>query len=228
MRPDSPYDLVISLGGRCDVSFQIRQYFDLERTYFFDWLITPISSVLALLKSDFADVCLRENLKIVPAAGSGGTAQTVIDVKYGFALHHEFTRTPENRISDAFEAEIENVQAKMRVLAGRVLEALDSRQRILFVRRGGDFTMPGEIQHTPDPAFATSLHAGLKDRAPTLNFDLLAMNMPAPPEEDRPKTLIMGQVHPPLQGEWPDPTLNWRGSTKSYTAHFDRLLAARA
>jgi hypothetical protein len=42
-------DLVISLGTNCEVTFQLRRVFRTERAYPFDWWITPLHVVAALL-----------------------------------------------------------------------------------------------------------------------------------------------------------------------------------
>lgn len=218
------YDAVISLGCRCDTAFQIRNYFGIDRAYFFDWLISPLSSVINLLDNDFSDVCLRENLEIIPAPVSGPTVETVIDKKYGYALHHEFSRTPEGRISAAFEEEFAKANSKLLFLSQRLNWILSNRGRVLFVRRGGDFDIRDEIPYKNDDSCILRLNSSLRRKAPNLDFDLLALNAPQPNQGQIPENIHFRSLHGPKAGEWSDPAHNWKGSTISYSESFDSIV----
>lgn len=111
---------VISLGRACDTAHQIRKNFDQPETYPFDWLITPLEALTALVSNDFEGFLREENLSAQPTY--------VEDVRYSVRLLHDF---PDHKIeSDILRV----VQEKYDRRISRWRDALFNAEKILFVR----------------------------------------------------------------------------------------------
>lgn len=59
-------DRVISLGGLCEVAFQIRRFVRSDKAYPFDWWITPFASVPKVLEGGLRHVFEPQHLVKVP------------------------------------------------------------------------------------------------------------------------------------------------------------------
>jgi hypothetical protein len=90
------FNSIISLGTHCLPSDHYRRFFKQEPSSPFDWMITPIPSLIKILEDDGKQF----GLKITPAMDS----TSALCVNYGCYYHHEFEKTPENKIIVTEEA----------------------------------------------------------------------------------------------------------------------------
>ena len=84
-------DRVISLGTNCEIAFNLRRHFGIERAYPFDWWFTPLDAVASVLASRFAVDIDRDNLQAV------GGGRSILNRKYRILHHHDFPRLPGSR-----------------------------------------------------------------------------------------------------------------------------------
>ena len=82
---ERPYEAVISLGGLCQVPYQVEQRFGLRISSPFDWLVTPLEAVTKILADDGAS--------FGQAASPRFDGATAVCDRYGVAYHHDFPRT---------------------------------------------------------------------------------------------------------------------------------------
>lgn len=121
--PDT-FDTVISLGAHCGAATYQEKFFGNKTTSCFDWLVTPIDSVIKVLEDNGASFGLEFS-----ASRSGAAA---ICQKYGLIYMHEFPCESDSRIRFS-AAIIENVRSKLLYKYDRMI-ATAAAGRPLFVR----------------------------------------------------------------------------------------------
>jgi Putative papain-like cysteine peptidase (DUF1796) len=154
-------DRFISLGRTCKVAFHIRRRLGLERAYPFDWWITPLSSIAPLLRSGFDLDIPRDNL-MVP-----DERNTVINKRWQIRHHHDFPRK-HRKIVPNWASHVDTVRAKYRRRSARLLEALNTTDRITFMISQNEDETAESATHLDD------ICAALEHIAPRLDFRLLA------------------------------------------------------
>lgn len=120
-------DLVISLGTNCEVSFNIRNTFGTERAYPFDWWITPLQSVAAIVRDRFALDVAAHNLV------HAGTPASIMNRKYGLLHHHDFGHVSADARDESWMSLIPAVADKYRALGERFFADVASARDVLFV-----------------------------------------------------------------------------------------------
>lgn len=152
------YDAVISLGGLCATAKQLQRRNLRPRSLGLDWAGIPFLEGIPLFingfQRDFADLCLKENLKWVndPIRSHG-----FFDTSYQFSMVHTFRKPPTEQ--DWYEADIATFRKRMR----RLFDICDNAQRVLFV-----FATRIEF----DLQLCEDLRAALSRRFPRLDFRL--------------------------------------------------------
>jgi len=84
------FNSILSLGSHCEPSDHYRRFFGEEPSSPFDWLITPLSSLLKILEDNGNSF----GLKITPALDD----TSVECLHYGCLYHHEFEKLPSGKI----------------------------------------------------------------------------------------------------------------------------------
>jgi hypothetical protein len=119
--PSSLCDVAISLGGWCAVAYQLGEHGYRTVSYPFDWIVTPVSALLHLLKHDFDGFLDRGDLW-------RADGQTYIENSLGLKFFHDF------HLTESFLSEYESVKEKYDRRTARFREVLDSVDRVAFVR----------------------------------------------------------------------------------------------
>lgn len=178
------FQRVLSIGADCQPAFQIEHAFGKTRGVF-DWLVTPIDSVLEVLKDGGAGLAVDF---IAPPGG-----HTVICGRYGLLYHHEFVMAPDGGVNFSLEA-CSQVKEKFKHKMSQFDQACHGEGRTLFVRRkiatgiGGD-----RFNHEPfTSAEANRLVEGIASRYPDLDFSVLL----ALTEKDLSRTDLSGDTDP--------------------------------
>jgi hypothetical protein len=149
------YDAFISLGGSCQTAHQLEANKLKGPSLPFDWVVSPFSSVHALIANDFAGLLEKENLALVQDDEIGWYVE---DQKYRIRFLHDFPLDLE--FMRAYDA----VRSKYQRRSKRLLELLNASRRVLLIRL--DSTRE-EAQ-----AFTEMLH----QKFPQLRYDLLALS----------------------------------------------------
>jgi len=123
-------DLVISLGTNCEIAFNIRNTFGTERAYPFDWWITPIQSVAAIVRDGFALEVNPNNLF------HAGVMPSIVNRKYGLLHHHDFGRLSPDAADESWKAMIPAVADKYRALGERFFYDVARAGTVLFIING--------------------------------------------------------------------------------------------
>ena len=122
---------LISLGWWCQTAHYIRQHYS-QQGQFFDWTQQSSQSIINLLRRDFRDVFLKENLLIDPRT----VDNRVVDRATNINFHHIFTRNLPNKRVDqkTVDLEYESAKAKVDRLINRWRELKYDKDQLVFVR----------------------------------------------------------------------------------------------
>lgn len=87
---ETVYDEIISLGGNCEVAHHLREVGAYRVKGIFDWLVTPMSSVIEIISNEANEIG-----EVIIATNDGTSAKCK---KYSTLLHHEFPRAENNEL----------------------------------------------------------------------------------------------------------------------------------
>ena len=180
------FDKIISLGCNCELTWNIRNHFGIERAYPLDWWITPFQALRKLLENRFHDLFNINNLEVSP------DLLTVKDKYYNLLYHHDFKRTEDDKITDDnIDEQLPLLKQKYDMLIERFFKDPENK-RVLFVRN-----RDGNIPHldrdtTPmDKNTFEQLYDLLEELFPNSQISLLITNCPIFPKVRRRKGYIV-------------------------------------
>ncbi|WP_277757415.1 DUF1796 family putative cysteine peptidase [Achromobacter denitrificans] len=207
--------LLLSLGGRCEVAWQLENLFGHKISGPFDWLVTPAQSIPGLIQERFSRIADPDALDISHYIHpvTGARLQTVLNRHYNVFLHHEFSRSPSGEISADWRNEIGKVSEKWQFVVGRWFETLRKASNVVFVRRRGNFTMPEE----QDLPTTEADYRNLLDSLDSISIaPRLAVADPGCEiAHERVYTATVGAAGPT---DWADPGEYWKGATAGWQA----------
>src|ERR1051325_1596927 len=120
---------VVSLGGNCMVTMEMRKFFGIETSNLFDWWITPGDALVQLIEDDFEGLFTPEYLKFV------GDRKSVANLRYGILHHHDFPRNDiEDRVVGMSNEDIQRNREKFAYLKNRWDALGDNGGPVLFIR----------------------------------------------------------------------------------------------
>lgn len=200
------FSRVISIGGVCQVAWQIEQHFGFRTTSPFDWLVTPLAAIDRVLTDDGAafgkDVAL--------------CGDTALCRHYGVAYHHEFPRDDARRplVSDETLAAC---REKLRHKYERFCSALADRRPTLFIRMLGHLRAGALYVRDPDPVTTDDLNrlaASLERKFPRLPFAIAYVYQREFTWNRYDKAALDPRIHPfalPYrpQDDWKGDPANW-------------------
>jgi hypothetical protein len=162
------FELIISLGGLCQVAYQIEQRFGFRISSPFDWIVTPLESVAKILSDD--------GLRFGSAIHVDDGGRLAVCSNYGVAYHHDHAKDENYIVHVSAESMIAS-RSKMIHKYKKLAALLEQNQRTLFVRLGGhhDCARPEPYRADPRPTTTDDLNAlcgALSARFPNLPFQL--------------------------------------------------------
>jgi hypothetical protein len=176
-KEEMTFDFIISLGSNCEITENIRSYFNLDKAYPFDWWMTPFSSLLHLLEERFTQLFEWQNLTV------SEDRQTVIDQHYNIMYHHDFKRDQDEKIRvDQIEEQLPNLKQKYTMLSQRFLTELRGK-KVLFIRNrcGNDINYLNADVSTLEHKHVYQLHRQLQSALPESRISILITNLPKRP-----------------------------------------------
>src|SRR5271165_6296285 len=166
---------VVSLGGNCMVTKEMRLFYDVHAANMFDWWITPGDGLVLLIENDFDGLFARENLQMV------GDRRSVANLRYGILHHHDFHRNDEEDRVVAIDEERRQRNLEKFGYLKRRWDDLDRNQDpVLFVRWGWNMSEPLLAGIAADPCCAdpARLVAALDGKFPHLDYRILLIDAP--------------------------------------------------
>lgn len=122
---------IVSLGGNCRVTYNLRKHFNFGSAYPFDWWICPLKSATSFLSNPNLDV-LYDPLLLAPVM-QGDRIFSIENSHFGIRLHHEFPRKQGTIISE-FREHVGAPRQRLTYLFNKFLKLNTSDSQILFVR----------------------------------------------------------------------------------------------
>lgn len=167
------YQKIVSLGSNCEITGNIRLYFQVEEAYPFDWWIVPHHALLKILNDKFSGLFDEHNIVVAEDKNS------VIDKKYNMLYHHDFNRDEnDNIIVDSLVSQLPNLKEKYRHLQQRFITGLAGK-KVLFIRNrsGNDPKYLEDDCDSLDPEQCKEFCESLMALLPDTQFDLLVTNI---------------------------------------------------
>jgi hypothetical protein len=195
------YTRLVSLGRGCDCAHQIRRFTGIESASYFDWLATPHSALVKVLRLRFDGCFAQENLVVAEED------TTVRDDLTGLHYHHNFSRSADKKTiaPSAIEREYERESAKMSFLARRWFETIRN-ETVLFVRRD-----------TPTVPQALELYQALEEQVPDRPTSLLFVIPPGYEFAiDHPRIFAEPCMKPADDAAWYGDDEAWNGVLGNY------------
>ncbi len=209
--------LLTSLGGDCQVGWQIRRHVEPIASPF-DWIVTPLAALEAILADRGAR--FARSVSILPAKPPFAAESTVCG-DYGCSYHHDFVHDAQGRIVATPEA-LAGVRAKMLHKWDSFAAAVGRCGEVRFVHLGSFKTPPLAWSYLPEAdTLAMSrinrLQRTLAEAFPATRCRLLQVHYPqtTPFHADEPPADLVDVRELPLT-----PGANWQGDD----AAWDRLL----
>jgi hypothetical protein len=164
---------VVSLGGNCMVTMEMRRFFGIQEANLFDWWITPGEALVRLIENDFDGLFSKKNLKMV------GDRRSVANLRYGILHHHDFPRDAEGRVIGIGEPDLRNNREKFVHLKKRWDDLGNNPGPVLFIRYGWDMgeALLAGIGPKPNGTQAANLIAVLEEKFPKLDFQILFIDV---------------------------------------------------
>ncbi|HZB90347.1 MAG TPA: DUF1796 family putative cysteine peptidase [Stellaceae bacterium] len=201
-----PFSRVISIGGVCQVAWQIERHFGFRTTSPFDWLVTPLAAIDKILADDGAE--FGRDVVV-----SGDTA---VCRHYGVAYHHEFPRDDARRpiVSDQT---LTACRQKLRHKYEKFCSALSDQRPTLFIRMLGHLKSGALSERDPDPVTTEDLNtlaASLERRFPRLPFAIAYVYQREFTRNRYDKAALDPRIHSFLlpyqpQDDWQGDATNW-------------------
>jgi len=174
------FDRIISLGCNCELTWNIRTHFGIERAYPLDWWITPFQALWKLLENGFQDLFNANNLEVSP------DLLTVKDTYFNLLYHHDFKRGEDDRIiDDRIDRQLPLLKQKYDRLVERFFKDPQNK-RVLFIRNR-DGNIP-HLDRDPTPMDKNTfvrLYGLLEKLFPDSEINLLITNCPRFPSVRR-------------------------------------------
>jgi hypothetical protein len=211
---------VVSLGGHCQVAWQIEHRFGFRINSPFDWLVTPLTAIGEILADDGARLGQRVRVMFDGEAAICG--------HYGVAYQHEFPRDAERRVLIS-EADLAKCRAKFAHKYDAFVRRLSTSSEVLFVRLGGHLDEAFVSPYRADPRPLTTedlngLCAVLAKRFPHLSFRLAMVTLPKFTKLAVDPARLDPRVH--LFEIADDPGPKWAGKIASWAQIFDAFTFA--
>ncbi|WP_445486989.1 DUF1796 family putative cysteine peptidase [Niallia sp. 03133] len=153
------YDAIFSLGDLCLASIQLRKFNLRPFAGPLDWMSSPkLSSVNLLLQNRFKGFMDRDNL--LPTSYSTGintpdSFLVVHDQRYGIVSSHDFKA---DRNTLAYLGTYPEVRRKLDKRINRMLNIMENKQKILFVRTEASFAETLQLESTLSTLVKNDFH----------------------------------------------------------------------
>lgn len=126
-RAEDPHQTVSDFNRRLYAASRSR---DDPGTFFFDWLVTPITAVISCLDEDFGGVFELDDLELMPTG-------SVRNRRNGIVFQHNFSKGPDGKVApDTIGREYDAQRSKVAYLADKNRRLLQGGDRVIYLRVG--------------------------------------------------------------------------------------------
>ncbi len=122
------YDEVISLGNNCYAKMYTERYLHISKeTDFFDYIGSPMWSIVELFKNDFTNLYKKEEYEMLQA-WIDASASYVTNTRYNLKFRHDFVDYP---IKETTFIHFKNKYERRKI---RLMNKIRNLKKILFIR----------------------------------------------------------------------------------------------
>jgi hypothetical protein len=192
-------DYVISLGGNCRATWNVRRFFNFSTAFPFDWWITPWRALAELLSDFDTDHLYCPDLLEEVRANDGAIA-SIRHRELGIILQHEFPRdwnSPGNPVRIDWRESLAKPRQRTRYLLDRLTSLDTAGTRILFVRNTLHRAIDGIETISPDLTVER-----LRVLFPLANIHLLLINCPMEVSDPDISHLNFDDTAEEWRGDW--------------------------
>jgi len=182
----------LSMGGDCQPAHHVRRLTNVSTAGVFDWLITPIRSIIPMIETHFEDSFEHNQMSWLEV----DDGWHVTDERYGVICMHHFKSRDEQHIN--------TIVSDIRRRGLRLIERLKARKPLVFVRRWHTLDVDAGVDE------ALKLHRFLHSHNANSVFLYLQSQSDLPPHTDG-NFLI---CHNPQFSE------EWTGDSSLYDQYF--------
>jgi hypothetical protein len=123
---------IISLGHSCQLAWNVRRYFGINKRYPFDWWITPSSALCKFFENPNPEFLFDyKNLRTINDGNS------IINEKIGIHYHHDFLRLENYKIDPNIESQLPKIIEKYTYIIDGFFSLNSSNNTICFMRTRG-------------------------------------------------------------------------------------------
>jgi hypothetical protein len=137
-KKEQTFDVVINLGGDCQVAYQLSTHGLRSCALPFDGLITPYDSLKELLKNSFEDFMTPENFELMITKKN---EKYILDKKYKTRLLHDF------KMHADFLQDYEAISSKYVRRIERLMGLIGTSEYPLFVRKRISREQARDLKH---------------------------------------------------------------------------------
>ncbi|WP_177185058.1 DUF1796 family putative cysteine peptidase [Sphingobium sp. YR768] len=120
------YDNYVSLGNNCEIAFQMRRVRGVHKGGFFNWNITNLDVLIAILQNDFAGLLQEHNIVHFQS-------DLFRDLQYRHCFHADFS-TPDLNADGKFQEKLENLRSKTYHFIHSFRTLKDSGRTVFFYK----------------------------------------------------------------------------------------------
>lgn len=207
------YTHIVSLGGNCRPSYQIKRHFKFKKSYPFDGWITPLDSAalyIEKLDEDLYDPASLQELEV------NGEITTIVNAKFQIRLFHDFKRAGAlERVLPDWKSGIENARSRTEHLVRNLQSLNRESNNVLFVRLSdGVCNRPLLGTRLTQPQATERLLQALRRRFNRISFDLLCIDFKHRLPEPDP-SIIHVDLH--------DSAVGWQGTDSLWSQAFNQI-----
>ena len=134
--------MFVSLGGWCDIAWQIENLEGTQRWGPCNWIMTPLQNLPLIFSERFSKIVDERYLRLFEYYRDGQRRTTILNSYYGVFLTHEFSRDSSEFIIENWQDEIAGVSQKWQSRVGEWFDMISAAEDVIFVRKQGKVSIP--------------------------------------------------------------------------------------
>lgn len=129
------YDHYVSLGENCEAAFNFRRILGKDISYYFNWLVTPLDSLIDIIENDFKD-----DFEIGNLYHKNNQIIMITDKRYNISHHSPFKEIEGQLSGSDFETIYKNHKDKLSLFKKRFRALAQSKLFVLYFIKAGELT----------------------------------------------------------------------------------------
>ncbi len=167
---DQDFNEIVSLGSWCQTAYQIRKYFG-TKAQPFDWWVTPTIGLIEVLESQFSDLFIPSNMRVVVE----DAGKAVMCSRYGIMHYHDFDEAKLNGEIFEFLVRAKSIN-NLSKYSHLITRFLNMSGKVLFIRVGSGTVQYYNKNQELDDLLLVRLQRALQLLLPNCEVHILLLN----------------------------------------------------